>query len=225
MRKSTVCLLLCSIVLFSCQKEVELNPNPGGGNGTGGDTRNSYNPITVGTWWKYKDSAAGTFITQTMTNKTKTINNILYTGMIGENGTLKDTGWAASPQPNYYMSAKGMSPNTGAAYDITFHYLNDTARVGYTWEYEAGHGNGFTAYIRTSIEEKGIAMTVGGKSYSNIIHTKLVLLYDIFGSITEFGSYDYFIAKGIGIIKVRSELGIFGTQFKSTTDLIDYSIK
>ncbi|HEX6914374.1 MAG TPA: hypothetical protein VF145_03995, partial [Chitinophagaceae bacterium] len=140
-------------------------------------------------------------------------------------GSNPDTGWAASPVPNYYMAAKGNSPNSGAPYDILFHFLNDTASVGYNWQYVAGQGNGFTAHIKTTIIEKGITMTVAGKSYSNVIHTRLELIYDVFGTMTPSGSYDYFIAKGVGIIKIRSDIGMFGMTFQACSDLVDYSIK
>jgi hypothetical protein len=136
-----------------------------------------------------------------------------------------DTGWMASPQPNYYLYAKGVSPNTGASYDILFHYLNDTASVGNSWQYTAGQGNGFTAYIQTTIIEHNLTMTVAGKSYNNVIHTRLVWTYDIFGTSLDAMMYDYFTAKGVGIIKVRSEGLTLISGFKACSDLIDYSIK
>jgi hypothetical protein len=222
-------LLFLSACLFlmSCQKEVDDILSPSGGNGTGTGTNSgaSYNPTTTGTWWKHKDSTSGMTSTSTIVNRTKTVNTIVYTAMVGTNGTITDTGWIASPRPNYYLYQKGVSPNTGAAYDMMFHYLNDTAAVGYTWQYTAGQGNGFTAYIQTTIVERNISMTVSGKSFTNVMHTRLTLSYDILGSVMDFMTYDYFVAKGVGIIKVRSEgLGLLG-GFKACSDLIDYSIK
>lgn len=220
-------LFFSSFYLLSCQKEVDPNTlSPGGGNGGGGsNTQGSFHPTSVGSWWKYKDSATGSISTSTIVNRTKTINGILYTAMIGENAVQRDTGWIASPQPNYYMYIKGISPNTGASYDVTFHYLNDTASVGYKWQYMAGQGNGFTAYIQTIIVERNISMTVGGKSFNNVIHTRLIWSYDILGTVMEFVSYDYFIAKGVGVIKVRAEGTNIFSGVKSCSDLVDYSIK
>jgi hypothetical protein len=228
MKKINLALLVFPAFLFltSCQKEVstELGTQTGG-TGTGSGNKASYNPTTAGSWWKYKDTASGTISTGTMLKRTNTINGIVYTAMISENAMLKDTAWVASPQPNYYMYEKGVSPNTGASYDMLFHYLNDTAAVGSNWQYTAGQGNGFTALIQTTIVERNISMTVAGKSYSNVIHTKLVLTYDVYGSALDAMAYDYFIAKGIGIIKVRSEGLTLLSGFKACSDLIDYSIK
>jgi len=228
-------ILLCSMFFFSCQKEISsetLTPDGGSGNGGnggngggGGTTQNSYHPLTNGSWWKYKDSTNVTISTNTVVNATKVFNNITYTGIVAGNGTQSDTAWAASPQPNYYLTTKGLSPNTGAPYDITFHYLNDTASVGYNWQYNAGQGNGFTALMKTTILGKNITMTVAGKTYNNVIHTNQILSYDIFGTVMDFASYDYFIAKGVGIIKVRAELGGFGFSMKTCSDLIDYQIR
>jgi hypothetical protein len=145
--------------------------------------------------------------------------------MVNENSVQRDTAWIASPKPNYYLYAKGISPNTGASYDVTFHYLNDTASVGYNWQYLAGQGNGFTAYIQTIIVERNISMTVAGKSFTNVTHTRLIWSYDILGTVMEVMSYDYFIAKDVGIIKVRSEGLNLLSGFKACSDLIDYSIK
>jgi hypothetical protein len=234
---SILIFLVASSFLVSCQKEIDPSTlsgsgaaAPGNGPGTGGSgtetgSNGAYFPISSGTWWKYKDTASNGLSTETVVNRTKTINNIVYTAMLGENGVQKDTGWAAAPQPNYYLSEKGVSPNTGAAYDLTFHYLNDTASVGYTWRYAAGQGNGFTSYIQTTIIERNITMVVSGKSFSNVIHTRLDLSYNILGSVMDFMTYDYFVAKGVGIIKVRSEGQNLLAGFKACSDLVDYSIK
>jgi hypothetical protein len=226
-RGIAVILFFSSFYLLSCQKEVDPNTlSPGGGNGGGGNnTQSSFHPTSVGSWWKYKDTATGSISTSTILNRTKTINGILYTAMLGENSVQRDTAWIASPQPNYYMYEKGTSPNTGGTYDVTFHYLNDTASVGYNWQYMAGQGNGFTAYIQTIIIERNISMTVAGKSFNNVIHSRMIWSYDILGTVMEFLSYDYFIAKGVGIIKVRSEGQNLLAGFKACTDLVDYSIK
>lgn len=233
MRKlfSVALLLATSLFLFSCQKEIEpldpLQSNNGNSGSSGGSaaSANSYFPLTAGSWWKYKDSLTGTTSVGTVTSRTKSINNILYTALVSVMGTQSDTSWAASPQPNYYMTAKGVSPS-GGSYDILFHYLNDTASVGYHWEYNAGNGNGFTALIKTTIIAKNLTMTVAGKTYNNVIQTRLDLTYDVLGSPMDFGYYTYFIAKGVGVIKVRSDLSMMGIPILQTSsDLIEYSIK
>jgi len=229
-------LLLCvcsTLFLLSCQKEVDFtDPSQGGGSSSGGNsggsgtgTSNSYYPLTKDSWWKYKDSLTGTVSDGKVVDRTKTMNGIVYTAIVPISVPATDTAWFAAPRPNYYLKQKGVSPS-GGSYDVLFHYLNDTASIGYNWRYMAGQGNGFIAYIKTTIVEKGISMTVAGKNYTNVIHTRLDLSYDILGSIEDFGSYDYFIAKGIGIIKIRTELSMLGiVMVQTSADLLDYSIK
>ena len=220
--------LLVSLLFISCQKETSQEDIQPGSGGSGGSANSgTYYPLTEGTWWKYKDSVSGGIIQQQATKVTKTINGIIHTGLIGSlNGVQSpDSAWAAVDGPDYYSTAEGVSPNTGASFDLLFHYLNDTASVGYNWEYEAGHGNGLTAYIKTTIRERNITMTVSGKSYQNVIYTTMDLSYDIFGTIMDFGTYHYYTAKNIGVIKVISEFWGGGITFKSSTDLIDYQIR
>lgn len=150
---------------------------------------------------------------------------VLYTALVTVMNTQSDTSLAASPHPNYYLTAKGVSPS-GGSYDLLFHYLNDTASIGYHWQYNAGNGSGFAALIKTTIVAKNLTMTVAGKTYSNVIQTRLDRTYDLLGSPMDMGNYNYFIAKGVGIIKVRSDLNMMGVPIiQTSSDLIDYSIK
>jgi hypothetical protein len=236
--KKLIPLLICfcsSVFFFSCQKEISFTDpsqtNNGGtgsggnGGGSGSANGNTFCPLTKDTWWKYKDSLSGMLTDGKVTDRTKTIGGILYTGIVPITAPATDTSWMAAPRPNYYITQKGVSP-AGNPYNVLFHYLNDTASVGYSWRYNAGHGNGFIAYVRTTIVEKNITMTVAGKNYTNVTHTRLDLSYDLLGTIEDFGSYDYYIAKGIGIIKIRTELSMFGIPIMQTSaDLLDYSIK
>jgi len=151
----------------------------------------------------------------------RTINNIAYTGIKASNNP--DTAWAASPKPNYYIAGQGTSP-AGAPYNIVFHYLNDTASAGYSWEYIGGQGNNFTAHFKTTIIAKGLSMAVEGKNYTNVIQSRMVLFYDIFGTLMQFATYDYFVAKGVGIIKLRADLNAFGTSMQTCSNLVDYKI-
>lgn len=218
---------LLMFIVLGCQQEIDPNiitdPNPGNGNGNGNPAE-TYQPLKTGSWWKFKDSATGNITTMTATAVTKTFNNIVYKALVsGASNT--DTVYQAAPTPNYYYSAKGASPNSGAPYDITFHYLNDTASVGYNWQSTAGQGNGFTALTKTTIMEKGISVTVQGQTYTNVIHTQLELSYNIFGIITPFAIYDYYLSKGVGIVRVRADISAFGTSMQTCSDLAEYHLE
>lgn len=217
-----LCAVLAVFSLVSCQKEVDnvlspTNTNPG--------NSSNYQPLTLNTYWKYKDSLTGNVSQATMLNRTKLINNRNYTAALSTMGQQKDTAWMAVDGPNYFVYANVVSPNTGAPASLLFHYLNDTASVGYSWEYDAGHGNNMPAIVRTTIIEKGISHTVEGKTYSNVIHTRMELSYDIFGTVMKFATYDYYIAKGVGIVRTRTLIDVMGTRMETSSNLVEYQIK
>lgn len=215
--------LLLSLAFFSCQKEVSVDTITGNNGNNGSSGISTYQPLSAGSFWTYKDSASGSTHTLTIINKQKTINNRLYTAVLST--ASADTAYMAVDGADYFTLAQGNSPNTGASFDFIFHYLNDTAAVGSSWEETAGQGNGFTAYIKTTIKEKDITHTVAGKTFDNVIHTRLDLKYDIYGSIEDFGGYDYYIAKDVGVIEIISEFGTFGLSFRAKDELVDYAIK
>ena len=231
-RNGVSLLLLAAFFVTGCQKEIDFTDGAGAGSGTGGGSGNggggstsgaSFCPTTPGTWWKYKDSVSGAISTQTIQNTTKTKNGILYSAVTVSGRS--DTGWYASPRPGYYLSQAGTDPGTGASYDATFHYLNDTAAVGYSWEYVEGQGNGFAADMKTTIVEKGLTMTVGGKSYKEVTHTTMELSYDLGFMVLDAALYDFYVAKGVGIIKIRTNIDALGTTLQTCSDLVDHSIK
>ncbi len=221
-----LCLLALSVLVFaSCQKEVDFTDTNGGGGGNGGGgpvSNSSFVPSTAGSWWKYKDSTTGRLATQTATSVTRMINGYLHRAIVLD--TQADTGWTAAAQPNYFILQKGVSP-AGSVYDLNFHYLNDTAAVGHSWKYDAGHGNGLTAFVETTIVGKGLTMTVGGKTYTNVSHTSLRLSYDVGGVIIEMADYDFYIARGVGIIKSRTYINALGTTLEACSDLVEHLIK
>ena len=227
MRRIQWSALFCFVIfLFSCQQEVDPDLITDPTNPTNPvNSAESYHPLSANSFWKFRDSATNTISTLKAINVTKSINGRTYTAILNMYGAQIDTVWAASPKPNYYYNMKGFSPNTGAPFDLLFHYLNDTAAVGTSWDYNAGHGNGFTALMTTTIMAKNMTMTIAGKTYTNVIHTRLDLSYDLMGMVTDFGFYDYYISKGVGIVRIRGELDAFGFVNVSCSDLVDHDIQ
>lgn len=228
MTKILVSLFLLGFTagMMSCQKEITpLDPSelPGG---TPGDTTvksEDYLPLTAGTYWKYKDSTTQVISTVTLTADTVNIDNRRFTVAINTSPTSTDSSYYTKEGADYYMLTKGASPTDSGQF--LFHFLNDTAAAGSSWEYLAGQANGFDAYVKTTIVEKEISLVVNNKTFTNVIHTQLDLTYDIFGTLTPAGSYHYYMAKGIGIIRVRADLGFLGTTYSTVSDLIEYQIK
>ncbi|HEY1113386.1 MAG TPA: hypothetical protein VGE66_07485 [Chitinophagaceae bacterium] len=217
-----LCAAIAVFSLVSCQKEVDtiLAPTP---NNPSNST--NYQPLTANSFWKYKDSLTGAVSQATVVNKTKLINSRNYTAALSTMAQRTDTSWMAVDGPNYFIYADVVSPNTGAPATLLFHYLNDTASVGYNWQYDAGHGNNFPAIVKTIIMERGITHTVEGKTYPDVIHTRLELNYNVMGTVMKFGTYDYYIAKGVGIVRTRTLIDVMGMTMESSSNLLEYQVK
>jgi hypothetical protein len=206
------------LTLYSCQKEVsdpDMQPPTG--------STDSYLPLTANTYWKYQDSASGAFTTLKVLNKTKTINGKSFTAVQGTNDSQTDTSYMTRQGADYFNYAEvdnGMSSGT-----FLFHYLNDTAAVGRNWEYQAGQGNGFPAYFKTTIVERNITRTIRNKNFTGVIHTRMEMSYDILGARTPAATYDYYIAKGVGIIQVKTIIDMLGFNMTASSDIIEYQVK
>lgn len=230
------CLVITSFVT-SCGKEISIETvgngpgtGPGGGGGSPNTDQGTYQPFTENSFWKYRQTGAfASDVTITSTGQQRTVNNILC-GVFNSTSTLTPGTtevFFGIKDHDYYTVLETASPNTGAIIDISFLYLNDTAAVGYSWNHMAGTGNGFTAYTPGTVVEKGLTMTIEGKTYKDVVHTKIDLQYDlpVWGLLT-FATYDYYMAKNIGIVKVISTGDpIWGGGIQSVMNLVDYSIK
>ena len=237
MKKNLLYCFVIASLATGCSKEISVETNgngPGTGPGTGGGGttpgQDTYMPVSKNSYWKYK--LTGIFpgeTTLTCTGTSRTVNGLSCIVFTSTSTSTPGTaeGFFAIKDHNYYTIQKGVSPNTGAAFDINFLYLNDTASVGYNWNYKAGQGNGYTAYLDGTIMEKGITMTVEGKTYKDVIHTEIELQYDIpMVGILTFATYDYYVAKNVGIIKLDSEGNpVLSPGTQSFMDLIEYSVK
>lgn len=192
----------------------------------GSSASDSYQPVTKGSYWKYR-ATAGSIIdtsTITMTGATATFNGKTY---YIANSTSRTTGASTGyyHADNHQISLRATSLMAGITAE--FYYLNDTMAVNHTWIStltDDGKVNGVPGRLVGKVIEKGVSKTVGGKAFANVIHTQLDLQYD-YGLGTGYMStmtYDYYTAKGVGMIKVETSVG--GVLIGST-DIIDYAIK
>lgn len=243
------------VLLYGCQPDPDPSiistppngSNPGGaGNGNGGGTgsgsgsgsspgagtsSSSYSPLTVGTWWKDKDSASGFPNMQYVINGTKVLDGITHScvvssGALSTGGPL-DTGWMGVKDHYYYMNGAANNPAGGGLFHYTILYLNDEKPVGYQYTHVSGTANGLNASTQLTILEKGLTMSIANHTYQDVIHTRVKLVLNAPGISYSPGSYEFYVAKGVGIIKTRDffGLGVGVTVPPDCLDLIDYHIQ
>jgi hypothetical protein len=222
-------LLMAVGALVSCQKEInpleeENNNEPG--TGAPVPTGSSYMPYSKGSSWTYQDSAVTNFKTvMVATDVSKTIAGISYKQYDVVEGINDVPVYYGNIKNDYYMLLEAGAAN-GATIDINMLFLNDKESVGYTWTKDAGTANGFPARIKGKISAKGITKTWVGKTYKDIIHTSVDLEYNLMGNWMPMGTYQFYCAKGIGLVKTDYSLSMLGQTYTSTASyLVDYTIK
>jgi hypothetical protein len=218
--KKTCLIILAFAALFitGCKKDSSNKPS-------GSTASNSYLPVTSGSTWRYLiDIAAGGTDTLTikMTGATATINGKTYYSATSASKTLGSS-------PGYFYSANHIfamrGTNAAAGFSIELQLLNDTVAVGHTWTTsptDNGYINGYPARTVNTIVEKNISKVIGGKNFTNVMHTQIDLQYDFGSGFESFGGYDVYLAKGIGMIELDSS--ILGTLYETET-IMDYTVK
>ncbi|WP_299354404.1 hypothetical protein [Mucilaginibacter sp.] len=236
-KKVTLFLYALMFVALGCK--LDKSVSPGGADslkttgGTSGNTVDSYQPATKGTYWKYSATIMNTqaqppvnmteLQTTTMTGATITINNKVYYTANSVVDTMKGYVYFYHGNNTYSYRSNLISPDVVVEYV----YLKDNAAVGVTWTSpitDSGKINGTPAQIVGSIIEKDISITLAGKTFTNVTHTQLLLQYDTGTGFSTFQNMDYYIAKGIGIIRIYTK----NIQFSTTTSnniITDYTVK
>jgi hypothetical protein len=237
MKRLIFCSLIIAAVLQGCSKEKSFETpsggsggNNGGGNGNGGGgntTTDTYQPMTKDSYWKYDQTGdLPQVYTLTATGTKQPSNGIdFYLFKSAQQAGTVD-GYFGIKDHSYYTKTPALGPN-GTVIDLIMLYLNDTASAGFTMQHSAGSVNGFDIKMPLKIIARGLTETVKGKTYNDVIHSQVLLQYDlpVFG-LTTFVTYDYYVAKNVGIIKIEA-IGddLFGGGAESLVELTEYTIK
>jgi hypothetical protein len=231
--KRTALLLpvLISLFLASCKVEEPVLPTVDGiaANNTGTSTDGTYQPFTAGSYWHYKDP---TGIDPEVSTYTATATTKVFGGKTFH--LFKAQAGNSAPNDIYYgynnhiYSVYTADADLGFEYDLP--YLDDRADVNYSWNTvfspPASATGGVTLNFRvvSTIKEKGITKTNGGKTFTDVIHTQVQLQVQAGGSYTTTKTSDFYIAKNVGLITiVYTSSGL--PDIHGVTELFEYSIK
>lgn len=188
---------LTSVIIFSCQKELNFETVPVTG-ATPCKTC-SYIPWCQGSTYTYIDTTSGTGATST-----QTINIIKDTTI---NGKVFQK-FANSGADGYYNCTAGVSTimaynvaATGGTVTIEQTLLKANEAVGATWSNAMSNGLGQNVDYDYKIIGKGLSKTVLGVNYTNVIqvHVTISITVPVIGTIV-MGESDYFYANNIGLI-------------------------
>ncbi|RYU86894.1 hypothetical protein EWM62_17240 [Mucilaginibacter terrigena] len=185
---------------------------------------NSYMPTSKGTSWTYvTDPGTGTKATSEihLTGVITPINGLNYfEAKSSTAGREAEVGYYYVDDHNYKILGATLQSGTV----VEFNYLDSNLPVNGEWTAKmspSGFINSIPARTKGRIIEKDITKVVLGKTYKNVIHTQLIVQYDMGSGFEDFGTYDYYLAKGIGLLETDTNLlGIV-----ATSKLLNYTIK
>ncbi|MDB5249489.1 MAG: hypothetical protein JWQ40_3883 [Segetibacter sp.] len=215
--------------VYSCQKEFVLTDadTHAAVDTTGNSTPpvvvtpafdSSYQPLTKGSFWKYRDSADKDMSLHTALDVMKTINGKIYTAVLASDSTSTDSVYFAHDSINYYMYTLEDTSS------FTFNYYNDTAKIGKSWDYTSGNGSS-AIRLRTTVISRKTNLTVNNTVYKNVVHSQVQMTTLTSGTFTPQFIFDYYLAKGVGLIKARTKGVGPASGILNTEELTEYSIK
>lgn len=215
-QKLLIAIALSAVVLVSCKKDKKIVFFP---------TSNSYLPLTKGSTWQYTLSGGGAdTLTITSTGDTSIVGGEVYYNTINayKRAGITDQGFFFDI--DHINGTVAPSPSLGV--NVQLQMLNDTASVGYTWTSQptsSGQINGIAVQAVNKILGKNISWTVGGHTFTSVIHTQTVIQYNEGGgNFQTFVTYDFYLAKGIGLVEQDENL----TGAPAITEkLFNYSVK
>ena len=226
MRKAIT--IIFAALVFGCNKQIDSVPSntinsENVQNATMADT---YLPLTKGTYWNYSIVTNGkTTATSKLTvlGVVKKIYSKNYQSVKSVDGGFTDTVFYNQTGHDYYVYTNSNGSDTD--FDLEILFLRDNLAVGKTWTASAGSADGVKLKAYGKIVKTNSTITVGGKTYTNVIQTHIDIKKPIpfLPGIIVY-KQDYYVAKNIGIVK-NIGTSVFESNATTITNLTSYSIK
>lgn len=216
MKKKVLFILSVALIaLTSCKKDPATKPyRPASDN---------YWPPAAGNSWTYKDatSMGVSNFTITMTGGTRSLNNKTYYVSSSVKNDVSITSYIY--EGDHIYALRDTLDYLGTSLELPL--CNDAQAQGFTWTVQPtddGLVEGVPAQAVNQIVSADGTMTVNGKDYVHVIHTEVQLQYDMGKGFETVATYDFYLAKGIGMIEtdIRS-----GRSIIESETLIGYSVK
>ncbi|MBK0378031.1 hypothetical protein [Mucilaginibacter segetis] len=221
MKKNILTLIAITATLFSACKKDNSN-NPADGNSA------SYQPFTNGSTWSYRNEtnsipgfpgqAEVDTTINTMTADTKVFTGRKFHLIKSVTGSDIVENYFGFDNHVYYNH----SVDDLVDGELELPYLNEETAIGGTWIAPLQFEDAPESQAKGTIVEKDITKVILGKTYNNVIHSKLELQSKLDGQFVTVFTFDFYVAKSVGVIAVYSSYN--GNQL-SKSELISYNIK
>ncbi len=208
--------VLCTFLLFSCQKEFTITDGttptaPGGGTSTG---CNTYMPLTLGTTWTY-DYAGNTDIITVISPDT-VINGKTFKRT---KATYSNTTFLREENGNVFEFA----PINGE--HILLNILRANANVGDKWKDTVSIG-GLTEIFEHQMIEKNVSLKVNNLSFKDVIHMRFKVTVVTPSGGEQIQSTDTWIGKCVGALQSKTVSYVGGAASDTLVNKLKaYTIK
>ncbi|MBS1530427.1 MAG: hypothetical protein JSU01_08980 [Bacteroidetes bacterium] len=188
-----------------------------------GAASDSYWPVTPGNSWTYRDatSMGVSNFTLTMTGTTRSINDKTYYACSSLKNGINLVSYIYETAHTYAL--RDTLDALGCALELQM--CDDAQKAGYIWTMQPTD-NGMIESVPTQTLNQVIStdgtLTANGQNYAHVIHTQVELQYDEGKGFETVCTYDFFLAKGIGMIELDTRSGRAVIESETLTD---YSVK
>lgn len=151
----------------------------------------TYYPLKTGNRWEYKNNDGSTF-----TNVVESEDNGVFSMSNSTVAHLTQVKKEGNTLFTDSYEAGNLQP-----------FLKEDAAAGDAWEikYKA---NGIDSILNVVVKSTGTEKEVSGKSYTDVMEMEGMMSFNVNGNIINAGtSYQWFYAKGVGLILTTSSLG------------------
>ncbi len=213
MNKCLFSLACASAIFFAACSKSDTTPS------------GNFQPITVGSFWKYQTNTGTN--TLTATNRDTTIGGKVYRVFNNSSGNTNSYYNQTGSDYFLYGSVAGNITNP-----VDLLYLKDNVAVGGTWEVPIsvtppGSTTPYNGKVKFTIGVKDSSMTVLSKSYTGVTRVKIDVIISTFLGDQNVGNGNSYHANNIGNISstVTITNPINGQSTISKQELMDYLIK
>jgi len=194
---------------------------------TGFDTpENSYQPVSGGSNWAYHETLSSGGSSDElikMDGKRTTIKGKLYYAATDKKDSVVATTYFNHDKDSYFIR----SSIIGGGLTVEYLYLKDNLAEGQTWTApitDDGKLAGFPAQIVGKMVKSDTTFIMSNTTMKNVRHTQLQLQYDIGAGFQTYQLIDFYIARGVGIVRMDTDGGSYSDN-KSTQVLTNYKIE
>lgn len=213
-------LVLMAGLLVACRRDAPIYPDE--------VSKAGYQPLAKGSQWVYTD----------MNERGEESSSVITL-----NGNVKKINGQDWFEADYFIAGELQSEklyfmvtgdrytiklfNARVGFSLDLQYLREHLDEGESWELAVDNPliSGVPAKIIGTVKEKDLSFSIAGQPFSHIIHTQVLLQQLNSGQFETWATYQFYVAPGIGIVKMKSDIDYLGViKMNATSNIESFDI-